>query len=161
MTAVGLHKAEGWVNPTTVSPSGILFIVFYCLRLLLLYHILCPVITIIKGPVTPWYCYKYHMGPYHTLGMIDLSLCGRYNISVTRCQSILATYIIWLLDFSTCAYYMLKIHSSVHSLEHQFHKEGYFNKLGVNAIWLTPHIEQIKYATDESTGWTYGFHGYW
>lgn len=40
-------------------------------------------------------------------------------------------------------------------------EEGYFNKLGVNAIWLTPHVQQIKYATDESTGWTYGFHGYW
>lgn len=40
-------------------------------------------------------------------------------------------------------------------------EDGYFNKLGVNAIWLTPHVEQIKYATDESTGWTYGFHGYW
>ncbi len=40
-------------------------------------------------------------------------------------------------------------------------EEGYFNELGVNAIWLTPHVEQIKYATDESTGWTYGFHGYW
>lgn len=39
--------------------------------------------------------------------------------------------------------------------------EGYFNKLGVNAIWLTPIVEQIHGATNEGTGNTYGFHGYW
>ena len=39
--------------------------------------------------------------------------------------------------------------------------EGYFNELGVNAIWLTPIVEQIHGGTDEGTGLTYGFHGYW
>jgi len=40
-------------------------------------------------------------------------------------------------------------------------KEGYFSNLGVNAIWLTPIVEQIHGATDEGTGLTYGYHGYW
>ncbi|MBD8564205.1 alpha-amylase [Oxalobacteraceae sp. CFBP 8763] len=40
-------------------------------------------------------------------------------------------------------------------------KEGYFTDLGVNAIWLTPVIEQIHGATDEGTGKSYAFHGYW
>ncbi len=40
-------------------------------------------------------------------------------------------------------------------------KEGYFTKLGVNAIWLSPIFEQIHGGTDESTGFSYGFHGYW
>ena len=35
--------------------------------------------------------------------------------------------------------------------------EGYFNKLGINAIWLTPIVEQIHGATDEGTGLTYAF----
>ena len=39
--------------------------------------------------------------------------------------------------------------------------EGYFTKLGVNAIWMTPVVEQIHGGTDEGTGVTYGFHGYW
>jgi alpha-amylase len=39
--------------------------------------------------------------------------------------------------------------------------EGYFNKLGINAIWLTPIVEQIHGNVDEGTGATYGFHGYW
>lgn len=39
--------------------------------------------------------------------------------------------------------------------------EGYFDKLGINAIWFTPVVEQIHDATDEGTGNTYGFHGYW
>ncbi len=38
---------------------------------------------------------------------------------------------------------------------------GYFSDLGVNAIWFTPVVEQIHGATDESTGNTYGYHGYW
>ncbi|WP_027377507.1 alpha-amylase family glycosyl hydrolase [Kaistella palustris] len=38
---------------------------------------------------------------------------------------------------------------------------NYFTDLGVNAIWLTPLVEQIHGATDEGTGKTYGFHGYW
>lgn len=40
-------------------------------------------------------------------------------------------------------------------------KDGYFNDLGVNAIWMTPIVEQIHGGTDEGTGFTYGFHGYW
>ncbi|MCB0447105.1 MAG: alpha-amylase, partial [Gelidibacter sp.] len=40
-------------------------------------------------------------------------------------------------------------------------EEGYFTKLGVNAIWLSPIVEQIHGGTDEGTGVTYGFHGYW
>lgn len=40
-------------------------------------------------------------------------------------------------------------------------KEGYFRDLGVNAIWITPPVEQIHAATDEGTGRSYGFHGYW
>lgn len=38
---------------------------------------------------------------------------------------------------------------------------GYFDSLGVSAIWLTPFVEQIHGAVDEGTGRTYGFHGYW
>ena len=40
-------------------------------------------------------------------------------------------------------------------------KEGFFTDLGINAIWLTPVVEQIHGATDEGTGVSYGFHGYW
>ena len=39
--------------------------------------------------------------------------------------------------------------------------EGYFDKLGVNAIWFTPIVEQIHDGVDEGTGVSYGFHGYW
>jgi alpha-amylase len=39
-------------------------------------------------------------------------------------------------------------------------EEGYFTKLGVNAIWITPPVEQIHAGTDEGTGKSYGFHGY-
>ncbi|NNC71242.1 MAG: alpha-amylase, partial [Flavobacteriaceae bacterium] len=39
--------------------------------------------------------------------------------------------------------------------------EGYFNDLGINAIWMTPVVEQIHDGTDEGTGYTYGYHGYW
>ena len=38
---------------------------------------------------------------------------------------------------------------------------GYFDSLGVDAIWLTPFVEQIHAGVDEGTGKTYGFHGYW
>ncbi|WP_339632699.1 alpha-amylase family glycosyl hydrolase, partial [Bizionia echini] len=38
---------------------------------------------------------------------------------------------------------------------------GYFTDLGINAIWMTPVVEQIHGGTDEGTGITYGFHGYW
>ncbi|WMN07116.1 alpha-amylase family glycosyl hydrolase [Marivirga arenosa] len=40
-------------------------------------------------------------------------------------------------------------------------KEGYFNDLGVNAIWINPMVEQIHGSVDEGTGKSYGFHGYW
>lgn len=39
--------------------------------------------------------------------------------------------------------------------------EGYFTDLGVNAIWMTPIVEQIHAGVDEGTGFTYGYHGYW
>ena len=35
-------------------------------------------------------------------------------------------------------------------------EEGYFDSLGVNAIWMTPFVEQIHGAVDEGTGKTYG-----
>ncbi|WP_394750649.1 alpha-amylase family glycosyl hydrolase [Spongiimicrobium salis] len=38
---------------------------------------------------------------------------------------------------------------------------GYFTDLGINAIWFTPVVEQIHGSTDEGTGNTYGYHGYW
>ena len=40
-------------------------------------------------------------------------------------------------------------------------REGYFDKLGVNVLWFTPPVEQIKHFTDEGTGKTYAYHGYW
>lgn len=40
-------------------------------------------------------------------------------------------------------------------------KDGYFDKLGINAIWFSPVLEQIHDSTDEGTGNTYAFHGYW
>lgn len=39
--------------------------------------------------------------------------------------------------------------------------QGYFTDLGINAIWMTPIVEQIHEGTDEGSGVTYGFHGYW
>lgn len=40
-------------------------------------------------------------------------------------------------------------------------RAGYFNELGVDAIWITPPVEQIHGATDEGSGKSYAFHGYW
>ena len=40
-------------------------------------------------------------------------------------------------------------------------KQGYFDSLGVNAIWMTPLVENIQGSVDEGTGTSYGFHGYW
>lgn len=40
-------------------------------------------------------------------------------------------------------------------------KEGYFTNLGINAIWMTPVVEQIHGGTDEGTGFSYAYHGYW
>ncbi|HHP7242119.1 MAG TPA: alpha-amylase family glycosyl hydrolase [Cyclobacteriaceae bacterium] len=39
--------------------------------------------------------------------------------------------------------------------------EGYFDRLGINSIWLSPVAEQIHGIVDEGTGNTYAFHGYW
>lgn len=39
--------------------------------------------------------------------------------------------------------------------------DGYFSDLGVNAIWMTPLVEQITGSVDEGTGNSFGFHGYW
>lgn len=39
--------------------------------------------------------------------------------------------------------------------------DNYFSDLGVNAIWMTPIVEQIHGFVDEGQGKTYGFHGYW
>lgn len=38
---------------------------------------------------------------------------------------------------------------------------GYFTDLGVDALWMTPVIEQVRGHTDEGTGKTYAYHGYW
>ncbi|MDF1574286.1 MAG: alpha-amylase family glycosyl hydrolase [Bacteroidales bacterium] len=40
-------------------------------------------------------------------------------------------------------------------------EEGYFDRLGITALWMTPWLEQIHGGTNEGTGLTYGFHGYW
>jgi alpha-amylase len=40
-------------------------------------------------------------------------------------------------------------------------REGWFDSLGVRAIWMTPFVEQVRGSVDEGTGRTYGFHGYW
>jgi alpha-amylase len=40
-------------------------------------------------------------------------------------------------------------------------EEGYFDCLGVTAIWMTPFVEQIHGSVNEGTGKTYGYHGYW
>lgn len=38
---------------------------------------------------------------------------------------------------------------------------GWFDSLGVTAIWMTPFVEQVHGPVDEGTGRTYGYHGYW
>lgn len=40
-------------------------------------------------------------------------------------------------------------------------EDGYFDALGVDAIWMTPFLENIHGSVDEGTGKTYAFHGYW
>lgn len=40
-------------------------------------------------------------------------------------------------------------------------RSGYFDSLGVDAIWMTPLFENIKEGVDEGTGFSYAFHGYW
>jgi alpha-amylase len=40
-------------------------------------------------------------------------------------------------------------------------EQGYFDSLGVDAIWMTPFVEQVHGSVDEGIGKTYGYHGYW
>jgi alpha-amylase len=40
-------------------------------------------------------------------------------------------------------------------------EEGWFDALGVTALWMTPFVEQVAGQVDEGTGATYGYHGYW
>ena len=40
-------------------------------------------------------------------------------------------------------------------------KENYFTDLGTNALWITPPFEQVSGFTNEGTGKTYAYHGYW
>ena len=40
-------------------------------------------------------------------------------------------------------------------------EEKYFQRLGVDAIWFSPVIEQIHGFVDEGQGNTYAYHGYW
>ncbi len=40
-------------------------------------------------------------------------------------------------------------------------KDGYFDSLGVNAIWTTPVNKNIEGSVDEGTGTSYAYHGYW
>ncbi len=40
-------------------------------------------------------------------------------------------------------------------------QSGYFDSLGVNVIWLSPFVEQVRGSVDEGTGKTYAYHGYW
>lgn len=40
-------------------------------------------------------------------------------------------------------------------------QDGYFDRLGVDVLWMTPFEEQIRGSVDEGTGKTYGYHGYW
>jgi len=39
--------------------------------------------------------------------------------------------------------------------------DGYFDDLGVTALWFNPAVEQIHGSVDEGTGKTYAYHGYW
>jgi alpha-amylase len=40
-------------------------------------------------------------------------------------------------------------------------EEGYFDSLGVDVLWLTPLVEQVRGKVDEGDGLTYAYHGYW
>ena len=39
--------------------------------------------------------------------------------------------------------------------------DGYFNKLGVTALWLTPVVRNVWRSGYDSGGWKSGYHGYW
>lgn len=38
---------------------------------------------------------------------------------------------------------------------------GYFNKLGITALWLTPAVKNVWRSGYDSGGWKSGYHGYW
>lgn len=38
---------------------------------------------------------------------------------------------------------------------------GYFNKLGITALWLTPVVKNVWRSGYDSGGWKAGYHGYW
>ncbi len=40
-------------------------------------------------------------------------------------------------------------------------KSGYFNKLGVTALWLTPPVRNVWRSGYDLGGWKAGYHGYW
>ena len=40
-------------------------------------------------------------------------------------------------------------------------KDGYFDSLGITALWTTPVVQNVDGSVDEGTGRSYGFHGYW
>lgn len=40
-------------------------------------------------------------------------------------------------------------------------EDGYFDELGITALWFSPVAEQIHGSVDEGTGVTYAYHGYW
>jgi alpha-amylase len=40
-------------------------------------------------------------------------------------------------------------------------EDGYFDRLGVTVLWISPPVEQIHGSTDEGTGESYAYHGYW
>ncbi len=40
-------------------------------------------------------------------------------------------------------------------------EQGWFDSLGVDVLWMTPFVEQVRGRVDEGTGPTYGYHGYW
>ncbi len=40
-------------------------------------------------------------------------------------------------------------------------RSGYFNKLGVTALWLTPVVRNVWRSGYDSGGWKSGYHGYW
>jgi len=40
-------------------------------------------------------------------------------------------------------------------------EQGWFDSLGVDVLWMTPFVEQVRGRVDEGTGPTYAYHGYW
>ena len=40
-------------------------------------------------------------------------------------------------------------------------KAGYFNELGVTALWITPPVKNVWRSGYDLGGWKSGYHGYW